>query len=123
MMITISSAEAAKRPLAGFGMGAYLCDGARFDSQLPVAAVPEMGAAKGIETAAALALPRVKWAVAGIGEGHAPAYASGAGYQASIQAKTEQLTTEAPQSEHLTRVNPAFRGGVGPHPAREPEPV
>ena len=125
MLIMIKSAKAARRPLAGFGMGAYFCDGIRAGSAVGVA-VPGMGAAKGIEMAAALALPRVKSAVAGISEGYAPAAASGLGYQVGIQAKPEQSTArkfQAQHFEHVTRVNPALLGGVGPHPAREPDPV
>ncbi len=140
MLITTTSAKAAQRPLAGSGIGAHLCDGL-VDAALVGVSGPELGAPMGIETAAALALPRVKWAAA-ISGGHAPANASDAGRQVGIQAttgiqaKTAQYIpqqfkaqqfkaqqSDAQQYEHVTRVNPTFRGGVGPHPAREPEPV
>ncbi len=120
MLNMITSAEAAQRPLAGFGMGAYRCDGVQVGAS-PGAAVPAAGAAKGIDTAAALALPRVKRTVVLISESQAPAGTSGAGYQVSILAKAEQFTAQ--QFEHMTRVRPVVPGGVGPHPAREPEPV
>jgi hypothetical protein len=139
MLITTTPAKAAQRPLAGSGIGAHLCDGL-VDAALVGVSGPELGAPMGIETAAALALPRAKWAAA-ISGGHAPANASDAGRQVGIQAKTAQYIPQqfkaqqfkaqqfnsqqsnAQQYEHVTRVNPAFRGGVGPHPAREPEPV
>jgi hypothetical protein len=140
MLITTKSAEAAQRPFAGSGIGAHLCDGLVDAAPVGVSG-PELGAPMGTGTAAALALPRVKWAV-GISEGHAPADASDEGNQVStqattgIQAKTAQLKArqfkaqqfkaqqfKAQQFKYMTRVNPAFPGGVGPHPAREPEPV
>ena len=105
MLITITSANAGQRPLAGFGMGACF--------------------------SAAPRLPRVKRAVAAISECDAPASAGIAGYPASVQTKTKLFNAqqveaqqfEAQQFEHVTRVIPAYRGGVGSHPAREPEPV
>ncbi len=137
MLITTKSAEAAQRPLAGSGIGAHLCDGL-VDVALVGVSGSGLGAPMGIETAAALALPRIKWAAA-ISGGAVSADASDAGYQVSIQAKTAQFVPQqyipqqfSPQQfdpqqskaqQHTTRVNPAFRGGVGPHPAREPEPV
>jgi len=126
MLITIKSAKAAQRPLAGFGMGAYFCEGVRAGSALTGVAVPGMGAAKGIQTATTLVLPRVRWAAVAISEGRASAGASSAGYPASIKAKAEKFAAQQFQAQHfdhMTRVNPVLPGGVGPHPAREPEPV
>jgi hypothetical protein len=116
VLITTKSAMAAQRPLAGFGAGAFCCDGVWVGSTLPAETVPAAGAAKGTGLTAALALPRVKRSVAAISQGYAPAGVSGAVSPAGTQAKTEQF-------EHLTRINPVVPGGVGPHPAREPEPV
>ena len=122
MLITTKSAEAAQRPFAGSGIGAHLCDGL-VDAALVGMSGPEVGAPIGIETAAVLALPRVKWAAA-ISGGSASAGASDAGYQASIRTESAQFKPEQSKAQqHTTRVNPAFQGGVGPHPAREPEPV
>ena len=135
MLITTKSAEAAQRPLAGSGIDAHLFEGLVDAAPVGVSG-PELGAPMGIETAAPLALPRVKWAAA-LSGGHVPADASHDGYQVAIQAttgiqaKTAQLKPQqfkaqqfkAQQHECTTRVNPAIRGGVGPHPAREPEPV
>jgi len=126
MLITINSAKAGQRPLAGFGMGACFRDGRQVGSPLAAATVPGMGAAKGTQAAAAPVLPRVRWAVAATSERGASASASGAGCPASIQTKTKQFSAqqfEAQQFEHVTRAIPAYRGGVGSHPAREPEPV
>ena len=120
MLITIA-AKAGQRPLAGFGMGACCSDGLRVGSALSATAVPGMGAAHGTQTAAIPSFPRVKWAVAAISERQGPASAGGAGVPASIQTKTKQFNAQ--QFEHVTRVIPAYRGGVGSHPAREPEPV
>ncbi|MGO8961476.1 MAG: hypothetical protein ACLQFR_29515 [Streptosporangiaceae bacterium] len=131
MLITMNSAKAAQRPLAGFGMGTHFCDGVLVDSGLSAAA-PGMGAAKGIETAAALALPRVKWAVPASSEGYAPAGASGASRRPTTepvsaqQFKAQQFDAQqfdAQQFEHMALAIPVYQGGVGPHPAREPEPV
>ena len=100
MLITITSANAGQRPLAGFGMGACF--------------------------SAAPRLPRVKRAVAAISECDAPASAGIAGYPASVQTKTKLFNAqqvEAQQFEHVARAIPVYRGGVGSHPAREPEPV
>jgi hypothetical protein len=141
MLITTDSAKAAQRPFAGLGMGACSPDGASVGSAIDAAAISGMGAASGIQTAAALALPRVKWAVAAISKDHAPARAHGNGYLASFQTKIKQFSApqfkaqqfkaqqfstpqfDAQQFEHVTRAIPAYRSGVGPHPAREPEPV
>jgi hypothetical protein len=136
MLITIKSAEAVQRPLAGIGVGAHLRDGL-VDSAVDVASVPGMGVPMGIEATVALALPRVKPASAATNDWQVATAARDAGGQVStsaptsIQAKTAHLNTQqfkvpqsnAPQHNYATRVNPVFRGGVGPHPAREPEPV
>jgi hypothetical protein len=135
MLITTKLAEAAQRPLAGSGIGAHLRDGL-VDAALVGVSRAELGAPMGIEMAATLARPRVKSA-APINGGHAPADASGESCQVSflattgIQAKTARFEarqfkvqqSSAKQYEYTTRVNPAFPGGVGPHPEREPDPV
>ncbi len=136
MLITTDSAKAAQRPFAGLGMGACSSNGASAGSAIDAPAIPGMGAASGIQTAAALALPRVTWAVPAMSKDHAPARAHGNGYLASFQTKIEQFSApqfkaqqfgtaqfDAQQFELVTRAIPVYRGGVGPHPAREPEPV
>jgi hypothetical protein len=99
----VDAAQAAMRPLAGFGAGAFACGSAWVGSRVS-------------ETAAALALPRIRRDLAGISLGHAQAGGPvGGAYEASL-AGTKQ-------SNQMTRVNPVTPGGVGPHPAREPDPV
>jgi hypothetical protein len=88
--------EAATRSLAGLGAGALLCDGVRVGS--PVSCV-----------AAARVLPRVRRTPA-VGNGSALA---GAGNQAITHKQFNQTA----------RISPAYPGGVGPHPVREPVPV
>src|SRR5271169_6730133 len=94
MLFTTESAKAAQRPLAGSGIGAHLCDGL-VDAALVGVSGPELGAPIGIDTAAALALPRVKWAVAAISAGHAPTDARDASYQVNIPAMTGIQPTTA----------------------------
>jgi hypothetical protein len=113
-----AEAEAAQRPLAGFGTGAFTRRGAQVGF--------------GNEAIAALALPRIKWAPAAIGQGHAQAgFASGA-YGISLPQTSPVLTdagrvsTMPVYTQHfnqMTRIRPVNPGGVGPHPAREPDPV
>jgi hypothetical protein len=108
--------KAAMRPLAGSGAGAFVCEGAWAGFR-----VSEM---------AASALSRVRPALggngtAGIGAGRGPAGAFGAAYKTSavdvVQVDSVQPDTHNfIQTAHL---NPVTKGGVGPHPAREPEPV
>jgi len=104
MLSNIKSAQAAKRPLAGFGAGAFTCDGVRVGS-------------RATESAAAPALPRIRRAAAAISQGQAQGGYVGAAHTTGlIQATTEQF-------KQMTRVNPVVPGGLGPHPAGEPEPV
>jgi hypothetical protein len=108
--------EAAMRPLAGFGTGAFVCEGA--------------WAGFGISEMAALALSRVRPAfgvkgATAIGAGQAQAGAFGAAYKTSnadvVQVDSVQRDTH--NFIQTARLNPVTTGGVGPHPAREPEPV
>jgi hypothetical protein len=108
--------EAAMRPLAGFGAGAFVCEGA--------------WAGFGISEMAALALSRVRPAfgvngTTGIGAGQAQAGAFGAACKTSnadvVQVDSVQRDTH--NFIQTARLYPVTQGGVGPHPAREPEPV
>jgi hypothetical protein len=96
------AAQAVTPPLVGFGAGAFPCAGARGGS---VAA-------------------DVKGTTA-IGMGQARAGAFGAAYKTSVvdivQVDSVQLDTH--NFIQMARLFPATRGGMGPHPAREPEPV
>jgi hypothetical protein len=107
------AAQAATRPLAGFGAGAFTHDGAPVGSGIN-------------EMAAALALPRIKAAIAAISTGHAQAAAAGAGTMISMTSMTSfvgivQVDTQ--KCSQMTRLYPVIPGGVGPHRAREPVPV
>jgi hypothetical protein len=117
------AAEAATRPLAGFGAGAFACDGAWAGSPVN-------------QLAAGQALPRIRGAFAAVPPLHArTAGAFGGGYQASsVGISTVGVSTvdgnavgirngSAKQLNQMTRIYPVTPGGVGPHPAREPDPV
>jgi hypothetical protein len=113
-------AEPTLQLLAGSCAGAFACDGAWAGSRTK-------------EVAAALPVPRIRRAAAAISQGHAQGgvYAGG-GYPtdlaqistaqiSTVQISTAQVSTK--QFKQMTRINPVVPGGVGPHPAREPEPV
>jgi hypothetical protein len=117
------AAQAATRPVAGFGAGAFTCDGAWVGSLFASPLVNEM--------AAALALPRIKPAngaamTAGTSMGRAQAAVAGAAYMTSL---IDIVPVDSFQVDFhnfiqtTTRLYPVTPGGVGPHPAREPVPV
>jgi hypothetical protein len=136
---TVDAAQAAKRPLAGTGAGAFTFEGAATSES----------ARAGIRTseAAVLALPRLRWAAAagagcglvGTGLGHASAGFGGRGTKAASlgvksggSAKTSpvyvrticnQKFDNSKQINQMTRSYPVTPGGMGSHPAREPDPV
>jgi hypothetical protein len=101
------AAQAATRPLAGFGAGAFPCEGAGVGSRVN-------------ELVAALALPRIKAAIGGIGTGQSQAAVAGGARRTShvgiVQEDTQKLS-------QMTRIYPATKGGLGPHREREPGPV
>ena len=101
------AAQAVQRPLAGFGSGAFARDGAWVGSCAD-------------EVAAALALPSIGQAAAAKRTGHAQAGVVSAGHMTSL-ASTGELDTD--HFNLMARINPVIPGGVGPHPAREPDPV
>jgi hypothetical protein len=131
----VDAAQAATRPLAGTGAGAFTCE----------------GASTGFRTTevAALAIPRLRWAAAagagnglvGIDLGHASAGFAGCGTKAALVGvksggvKSRKVspvngsTISTQQFDNsklinqMTRSYPITPGGVGPHPAREPDPV
>ena len=116
------AAQAATRPLAGFGAGAFTCDGAWVGSLFASPLVNEM--------AAALALPRVKPNIGavkttGTSTGHAQAGIAGAAYMTSLIdiVQVDSVQVDIHNSIQTTRLYPVTPGGVGPHPAREPVPV
>ena len=137
------AAQAAKRPLAGFGAGAFTRDGAFVGSSAN-------------ELAASLALPRIQGSVAATSSARAHAHGRGCGgYRpgpvggtsvgtssvrkttvgagaigaSNVRTSNFRTTTVGTsgvgtqQFDVMARINPVTPGGLGPHPAREPEPV
>jgi hypothetical protein len=116
------ASQAAQRPLAGFGAGAFARDGACSGSQVS-------------KMAAALALPRIKPDSGSAITGGAKAgFVGAAGLsilvdrtQVSISRLGVVHTDAAKAGTHnyiqMARQYPVTPGGVGPHPAREPVPV
>jgi hypothetical protein len=118
--------QAATRPLAGFGAGAFTCEGAWADSRTH-------------GMVAALALPRIKPASGATSSSGAQAGVAGAaavsGAVGSVLADTRLAHVQEDifqagiaQADtdnfiQMTRMYPVTPGGVGPHPAREPVPV
>jgi hypothetical protein len=109
------AARAAMRPLAGFGAGAFASDGAWVGSLAN-------------ELAGGPALPRIRGAFAAVRLVHVPmAAAFGSGCQGStvgIGGSTVSTRNgSAKQLNPTTQVRPVIQGGLGSHPAREPDPV
>jgi len=106
------AAQAATRPLAGFGAGAFTREGAWVGSRV-----------NGM--AAALALPRIKPAFAASSTGHAQATVAGTAHMTSFIGIVQLGTAQVDPNNciQMTRLYPVIPGGVGPHPAREPVPV
>lgn len=96
MLINVQPALADRQPLGGFGFGVLPCQGSGVGSF-------------GNEAAAVRSLPRnrrVGWAS-----------------KLSPQGAKAGLASAAHQHNYTTSISPVYRGGMGPHPAREPVPV
>jgi hypothetical protein len=119
----VRAPQAATRPFAGFGAGAFACDGAQVGS-----------VAK--QLTAGPALPRIRGTFAAVRPLHAgAAEAAGRGFRGSAiggstiggsNVGTGMAGTRnggAKQINQSTRIYPVAPGGLGPHPAREPDPV
>jgi hypothetical protein len=122
MTAEANALQAATRPLAGFGAGAFMCDGAWVGSLVASPMVDEM--------AAALALPRIKPAIgavktSGTSTGHAKAGTAGAAHMTSLIdiVPVDSVQQDVHNFIQTTRLYLVTPGGVGPHPAREPVPV
>jgi hypothetical protein len=103
------AARAAMRPFAGLGAGAFTSEGAQVGS----------GVSKRV---ASPALPRIQ---GGFAAASSPfgvkAHGRGCGaYQPSVIGGNTVGTSTI---SLMARINPVTPGGLGPHPAREPEPV
>jgi hypothetical protein len=111
----VIATQAAMRPLAGSGAGAFACDGAWAGSPAS-------------KLAAGPALPRIRGAFAAVQLVQMrTAGAFGSGYQGrtvGIGGSTVSTTNgSAKQLNPTTHVRPIIQGGLGSHPAREPDPV
>jgi hypothetical protein len=116
------ASQAAQRPLAGFGAGAFTRDGAWAIRQVS-------------EMAGALALPRIKPNSGPAVPGGAKAAFVGAACTSTLVDRTQASISRlgivhadaAKAGTHnfiqMARQYPVTPGGVGPHPAREPVPV
>ena len=116
----VYAAQAAMRPLAGFGAGAFACDGARVGSSAN-------------QLTAGPALPRIRGAFAAVRPVHARTADAFAGAFRGSSVGNGTITVgagtastrngSAKQLNQMTRIYPVTPGGLGPHPAREPDPV
>jgi len=116
----VYASQAAMRPPAGFGAGTFACDGAWVGSSAS-------------QLAAESALPRVRGAFAAVRPVHArTADVFGGGFRArtvgssAVTGGAGMVSTKkgnAKQLNQTTRIYPITPGGLGPHPAREPDPV
>ncbi len=106
----VYAAQAAMRPLAGFGAGAFACG---------------TWVASPVSKMAAPALPRIRRVFASISLGHPQTSdVVGGGYQPVLASTVlPHVLASTKQLDQMARINPVTPGGLGPHPAREPEPV
>jgi hypothetical protein len=118
--------QAAMRPLAGFGAGAFVCEGAWAGSLFasPLFAGPlsdEMAALAwlGVRSAAGV------YGTSAVGAGPAQAGVIGGAGKTSVidVAQVDSAQRDNHNFIQTARLHPVTQGGVGPHPAREPEPV
>jgi hypothetical protein len=110
--------QAAMRPLAGFGAGAFVCEGAWAGSQFAIPLSDEMAALawSGIRPAAGV------YGTPAVGAG--PAQAGTVGKTSVIDVvQVDSAQRDNHNFIQTARLYPVTQGGVGPHPAREPEPV
>jgi hypothetical protein len=102
-MLAAAAKASAARPLAGYGPGAAACAGAGIGGGYPVGTAGGAGKATGGYGPAfvdAVRPPKVRFSTA-----------VGSNVQSTVQHNT------------MTLLIPVQRGGVGPHPAREPKPA
>ncbi len=121
-MITTAEADAAKaaqRPLAGSGAGAFTCEGPWATSRVS-------------RKAASAALPRIRHAEVAGTPGYAQAGSASRAYPTSLVQVSSVLTFAVKfgsglgsGTQHFNQTTrlPLIPGGLGPHPAREPDPV
>jgi hypothetical protein len=120
------AAQAAMRPLAGFGAGAFTCDGVLVGS----------GASARVHGRGCGAHQVGTVGISGVRTSSARKSAVGVGTISTSHVRTSTVRTSTAgisfvgtstvgtqQFDLMTRISPATPGGLGPHPAREPEPV
>jgi hypothetical protein len=119
----VRAPQAAMRPLAGFGAGAFACEGAQIDSAAKqLTAGPALPRIRG---AFASVQPVHPWATGGFGGAFRASAIDGSTIGVSNVGTGMASTTNggAKQLNQTTRIYPVAPGGLGPHPAREPDPV
>jgi hypothetical protein len=113
------AAEAAQRPLAGFGAGAFTCEG-------------PWAASRVTRKAASAALPRVRHAEVAGTPGYVQAGSASRAYPTSLVQISSILSFAVKSgsglgsgTQHFNQMTrlPLIPGGLGSHPAREPDPV
>jgi len=120
------AAQAAPRPLAGFGVGAFVCAGAWAGSLY----ASQMAASQLKSEMAAVGLSRVTPALGVVGRtaagtAQAQARPAGAAQKTNVVdiVQVDSVQRDTHNFIQTALRYPAIAGGLGPHPAREPEPV
>jgi hypothetical protein len=119
----VHAPQAATRPLASFGAGAFACDGAHVGSAAKqLTAGPALPR---IRSAFAAVRPVHPWAADGSGRAFLGSAIGGSTIGGSNVGTGMAGTRNggAKQLNQSTRIYPVAPGGLGPHPAREPDPV
>jgi hypothetical protein len=136
--VEVATAQAAMRPLAGFGAGASACEGAfvgwdgvelrTVQSGTVQSGTVELGTVQSASAQSAAgqlavghAVPRIRRVFRP--EAHAGFAGTASGNAGSGVAGSGTATGSTKQLNQTTRIYPVTPGGVGPHPAREPDPV
>jgi hypothetical protein len=114
----VRAPQAAIRPLTGFGAGAFASDGAQVGSAAKqLTAGPALPR---IRDAFAVVRPVHPWAADGFGGAFLASTIGGSSVGTGM---ASTRNGGAKQLNQTTRICPVAPGGLGPHPAREPDPV
>jgi hypothetical protein len=134
------AAQAAMRPLAGFGAGAFTCDGVLVGSGAS-ARVHGRGCGAhqvGTDGISGVRTSSVRKSAVGVGTISTSHVRTSTVRTSTVRTSTAGIsfvgtstgistagtsTVGTQQFDLMTRISPAAPGGLGPHPAREPEPV
>lgn len=115
------AAAAGPRQLAGFGPGAVMPECGRAD--LTVEGGRKSGVWSGGPAAASYLAGRLAISPALQSPIQASVVTKRTVQNSTVQNSTDQNSTDQHNSIQVTRLVPAFPGGVGPHPGREPRPA